>query len=213
MTGPRAIQARALKIISVLKREYPAAHSSLHFKNPFQLLIATILSAQCTDERVNRVTPGLFKQYPTPEALGAADSAAIEKAIHSTGFYRSKARSIQNCARTLAGQYRGAVPDRLEDLVKLPGVGRKTANVVLGNAFGKPSIAVETHVIRLAGRLGLTPEEDPVKIEFALMKLYPEKDWIRLAHLLIDHGRAVCKARAPQCAACKLRKLCDFCRA
>jgi len=212
MAASKRVQEKALKIISILKKEYPRAHSSLRFSNPFQLLIATILSAQCTDERVNRVTPGLFRKYPAPADLARAKLAGVEKEIHPTGFYKNKARNIQRCAQALVERYGGMVPESLEALVELPGVGRKTANVVLGNAFGKPSVAVETHVIRLVGRLGLTREKDPVKIEFVLMELYPKKDWVRLAHLLIDHGRAVCKAIHPQCAICKLQKLCDACQ-
>lgn len=208
MKGPLALKAR--KIISILKEEYPGSRCSLHFKSPFELLIATILSAQCTDARVNQVTRTLFQKYPTPEHFVRADIAGIEQDIRSTGFYKNKAKSIQACARELVEKEAGRVPDDLEKLVALRGVGRKTANVVLGTAFGRPAVVVDTHVTRIANRLGLTKEKDPVKIEFDLMWVVAKTDWTRLAHLLIDHGRAVCKAPTPRCEMCKLAPYCDF---
>jgi endonuclease-3 len=194
--------------IRVLKRLYPGARCSLDFRDPFQLLVATILSAQCTDERVNRVTPGLFARYPSPRELAAAEPPELEEAIRSTGFFRAKARSLLACARDLAEQHGGRVPDRLEDLVRLRGVGRKTANVVLGNAYGIPGVVVDTHVGRLAKRLGLTAEDDPVKVESDLMERVPKRDWTLFSHLLIHHGRAVCQARKPRCTDCALAVHC-----
>ncbi len=204
------LAAKARKILFILKKEYPDSRCSLHFKSPFQLLIATILSAQCTDARVNQVTQLLFEKYPAPENFAQADPAEIEQDIRSTGFYKNKAKSIQACAKELVEKYGGAVPDDLEKLVKLRGVGRKTANVVLGTAFGKQAVVVDTHVTRISNRLGLTKEENPVKIEFDLMKAVPREDWTNLAHLFIDHGRAVCKAPTPRCELCKLTKYCDY---
>jgi len=174
------------------------------------LLVATVLSAQCTDARVNLVTPALFARYPSAPDYAAADPEDVEEIIRSTGFFRSKAAAITGIGRALVEHYGGEVPGRLEDLVTLPGVGRKTANVVLGNAFGVPGITVDTHVSRLAGRLGLTEETDPVKIEFALMPLFPRKEWTRLSHRLIRHGRVCCQARKPDCPACPIRTDCPF---
>jgi len=205
-----SLAAKARKILFILKKEYPDSRCSLHFKSPFQLLIATILSAQCTDARVNKVTQPLFEKYPAPGNFAQADPAEIEQDIRSTGFYKNKAKSIQACAKELVEKYKGAVPDDLEKLVKLRGVGRKTANVVLGTAFGRQAVVVDTHVTRISNRLGLTQEQDPVKIEFDLMKAVPREDWTNLAHLFIDHGRAVCKAPKPRCELCKLTKYCDY---
>ncbi len=207
-----SLRNKASKILANLKQQYPHAKCSLHFKNPFQLLIATILSAQCTDQRVNRVTETLFRKYSTPQAFAGADLKQLEQDIRSTGFYKNKARSIQSCSRELVDSHAGKVPPVLEEMIKLRGVGRKTANVVLGVAFGKDAVVVDTHVGRLSSRLGLTSEKDPVKIEFELMEIFPKKDWTRIAHLFIDHGRAVCKAPTPKCEICKLTTLCDYYR-
>lgn len=206
----KPLSARARKIIGILKKEYPGSRCSLCFESPFELLIATILSAQCTDERVNKVTAALFQKYSGPEDFARANVSEIEEDIRSTGFYKNKAKSIQACSKTLIELYGGKVPDALEKLVKLRGVGRKTANVVLGTAFGKQAVVVDTHVTRLSNRLGLTKEQDAVKIEFDLMKVVPRKDWTSLAHLFIDHGRAVCKAPSPRCEMCKLTAYCDY---
>lgn len=198
------------EILGILKKEYPGSRCSLDFKSPFELLIATILSAQCTDERVNKVTAALFQKYRGPGDFARADVSEIEEAIRSTGFYKNKAKSILACSNTLIELYGGKVPDELEKLVKLRGVGRKTANVVLGTAFGKQAVVVDTHVTRLSNRLGLTKEQDAVKIEFDLMKAVPREAWTSLAHLFIDHGRAVCKAPRPRCEMCKLTAYCDY---
>lgn len=210
MTIPGSLKQKAGKVLWVLKKLYPDSRCSLQFASPFQLLIATILSAQCTDERVNKVTPGLFRKYPTPRDFAGAAPGELEEAIRPTGFFRNKARSIQACAEGIVKAYGGEVPDNVEKLVKLRGVGRKTANVVLGNAFGKPAVVIETHVLRIAARLGLTREKDPVKMELEFGELFPKKDWSHLAHLFIDHGRAVCKAPTPKCGLCKLTHLCDY---
>jgi endonuclease III len=188
---------------------YPDAHCALNFRNPFELLIATILSAQCTDERVNIVTAVLFSQYPTPLSLSQAAILDVEAIIHSAGFYKNKAKNIKACAQILVEQHNQIVPQTREELTLLPGVGRKTANVVLGNAFGIASgVVVDTHVTRLSKRLGWVKIDDAVKIETQLNKLCPESDWIMLSHYLISHGRAVCKARSPQCEKCELLKCC-----
>jgi len=188
---------------------YPDAHCELDFGTPFQLLVATILSAQCTDKRVNMVTPVLFSRYPTVESLARARQEDVEEIIKSTGFFRNKAKSIIAMAGALVDRHGGDVPSTLEALVTLPGVGRKTANVVLGNAFDvNEGVVVDTHVGRLAGRLGLTSETDPVKVEQVLMTLFPKERWTMLAHLLIFHGRRVCDARKPRCAECTLADIC-----
>jgi endonuclease-3 len=194
--------------IRILKRLYPGARCSLDYQSPFHLLVATILSAQCTDERVNLVTPGLFARYPGPAEFAAAELPELEEAIRSTGFFRAKAKSLAACARDLVAKHGGRVPDRLEDLIELRGVGRKTANVVLGNAYGIPGIVVDTHVGRLAVRLGLTAQTDPVKVEFELMERVPKRDWTLFSHLLIHHGRALCQARKPRCGECPLAPRC-----
>jgi endonuclease-3 len=203
-----ALAKRALEIVSRLRQAYPDARCALAHRNALELLVATILSAQCTDVRVNLVTPGLFRRFPDAAAFAAASSAELEAMIRSTGFFRAKAKSIQGACRAIAEQHRGRVPDRLEDLTPLPGVGRKTANVVLGNAYGVPGIVVDTHMRRLAQRLGLTRQDDPVKIEFELMPLIPRADWTWFSHAIITHGRQVCAARKPNCAGCVLRDLC-----
>ena len=200
---------RTAAILGILKKTYPKAKCSLDFKTPLQLIVATILSAQCTDVRVNMVTPGLFKKYPTAAALAGADIGELEKDIQSTGFYRNKAKSLKAMAAALIERHGGKVPQTMEELTKLAGVGRKTANVVLGNAFGKNvGVVVDTHVGRLSGRLGLSGNTDPVKIEGDLMKLVPQEDWTLWSHLLIFHGRAICQARKPMCEKCVVLEYC-----
>lgn len=200
---------RARRIIRRLKREYPDAKCSLNHANALELLIATILSAQCTDERVNIVTAELFRKYQGCEDYLNASPGELEGAIRPTGFFRNKAKAIQGACRMILEQYGGRVPERLEELVALPGVARKTANVVLGNAFRVASgIVVDTHVARLAARLGLTSQTQAEKIESDLMELVPRKDWIDFSHLLIAHGRKVCKARTPLCAECVIENYC-----
>ena len=196
-------------MFSRLKRAYPDAHTELDYETPLQLLIATILSAQCTDKRVNMVTPLLFRTFPTAAALADAPREELEEIIRSTGFFRNKTKSLIGLGKALVERHNGQVPDSMDALVKLPGVGRKTANVILGNAFEKnEGVVVDTHVARLSHRLGLTKETDPVKIEQDLMNLFPRDDWALLAHLLIFHGRRVCIARAPKCEICVLNDIC-----
>lgn len=205
----RAREKRTQELLKRLKEEYPNAHCALHHKNPFQLLVATILSAQCTDKRVNQVTPELFRQYPDPRSMGEAPLAKLETLIQSTGFFRNKAKSLKGLGQALTSDHQGEVPDTMPELKRLPGVGRKTANVVLGNAFAKNiGIVVDTHVGRISRRLGLTSEKNPEKVERDLMDLVPEEDWTLWSHLLIDHGRAVCKARKPLCGECVLADIC-----
>ncbi len=200
---------RVEQLIKIWPKVYPDAHTELDFKTPLQLLVATILSAQCTDKRVNMVTPALFKKYRTARDYAHAPASALEKAIQSTGFFRSKTKSIRGATAMIAGKFGGKVPSTMEELRQLPGVGRKTANVVLGNAFGKnEGIVVDTHVVRLSQRLGLTKHSDPVKIELDLMKLVPRKDWTEWSHWLIWHGRRRCYARKPDCSNCEVFKLC-----
>jgi endonuclease-3 len=199
---------RVSAILEQLRELYPEARCALDFRTPLELLVATILSAQCTDARVNKVTPALFAAYPDAAALAAADPAALEAAIHSTGFFRSKAKAIREACADIVSKHGGEVPRTLEELTALRGVGRKTANVVLGNAYGIPGLVVDTHVTRLANRLGLTNETDAVKIEFALMPLVPRESWTLFSHWLILHGRAVCNARKPLCSACALAPHC-----
>jgi endonuclease-3 len=201
---------RITKITGILRRTYPDVKTALRHKNPVQLLVATILSAQCTDEQVNRVTPTLFKKLPTAKDFAEVSLSDLEGMIRSTGFYRNKAKSIKACCTALVERHGGKVPDNIEDLVKLPGIGRKTANVILGSAFGIPGIVIDTHVKRVSQRIGLTRESDPVKIEFDLMALIPKKDWIAFSHQMIWHGRALCKARKPKCPECPLLDLCDY---
>jgi endonuclease-3 len=202
------VEKRAEKLTELLKDHYPAAQCSLDFKNPLQLLIATMLSAQCTDERVNKVTPALFARYPTVKDFAGADQAELEGLIRSTGFYRNKAKNIIGCCQKLLGEHGGEIPKTMEELSALPGVGRKTANVVLGNAFGIPGVVVDTHVTRLSHRLGLAQGKNPEEIERELEKIFPRETWIDLAHWLIFHGRAICTARKPLCAQCFLLRLC-----
>jgi endonuclease-3 len=205
----KSLKPRAQKIIQLLKRAYPDAKCSLNHSNAFELLIATILSAQCTDERVNIVTADLFRKYRKPEDYLKVPASELQDDIRTTGFFRNKTKSIQGTAKVLTEQYAGRVPETIEELLELPGVARKTANVVLGNAFGVTSgIVVDTHVTRLSRRLGLTQQKDPVKIENDLVAIVPRKDWVIFSHLLIAHGRKVCKARNPLCAECVVEKLC-----
>lgn len=204
-----ARKQRALEILLRLKRLYPDATCSLDYETPVQLLVATILSAQCTDERVNKVTPELFRRYPDAEAMASADPEAIVELVRSTGFYRNKARNIQGACRMIVTEYGGQVPQHMEELLKLPGVARKTANVVLAHAYGiNAGVTVDTHVKRLSQRLGLTQHTDPVQIERDLMKLLPQPDWENWSIRLIYHGRAVCNARNPACDRCELADLC-----
>ena len=203
-----AKRARTAKIARALARAYPDAWCALEHRNAFQLLVATILSAQCTDAMVNQVTPVLFAELPTPAALAAAPAARVETLIKRTGFFRQKTRSIQATARAVAEEHGGEVPRTMETLTALPGIGRKTANVVLGTAFGEPAIFVDTHVRRLANRLGLTVEDDPDKIERDLQALLPPKEWTAFAHRLIHHGRHICVARKPRCSVCPLLRRC-----
>ena len=200
---------RTQRIISLLRREYPEARCSLNYSNPLELLIATILSAQCTDERVNLVTADLFRKYRSWEDYARAAPEELENDIRSTGFFRNKAKAIRGACLIIGEQHGGRVPATLAELTALPGVARKTANVVLGNAYGVASgIAVDTHVSRLAGRLGLSAEKQPEKIERDLMEVVPRKDWIDFSHLLIAHGRKICQARKPLCGECLLEPLC-----
>lgn len=205
--GPK--KQRALEILTRLQRLYPDATCSLTYETPVQLLVATILSAQCTDDRVNKVTPALFQRFPDAAALAGADRAELETLIQSTGFYRNKAKHIQGACHKIMTEFGGAVPQRMEELLTLPGVARKTANVVLAHAFGlNLGVTVDTHVKRLSGRLGLTKQTEPVKVERDLMKLLPQPDWENWSIRLIYHGRAVCTARKPLCDRCALADLC-----
>ncbi len=208
MKTPDPRRRRAGRIVRALAKLYPDAHCALDHQTPLQLLVATILSAQCTDARVNLVTPALFARYPDAAAFAGADPAELEALIQSTGFFRNKARNIMACCRRLVEEHGGEVPSTMEELVPLPGVGRKTANVILGNAFDTPGITVDTHVGRLSRRLGLTEHTDPVKVERDLMALLPPKEWTLFSHRLIFHGRQVCHARKPDCAGCTLARLC-----
>ena len=204
---------RAPEIFSRLASEYPDAKCALDHRNPFELLVATILSAQCTDKRVNLVTPALFQRYPDAVAMAAAKPGDLEELIKSTGFFRNKTKSLLGMAARVSETHSGEIPDSMERLVQLPGVGRKTANVVLGNAFGRDEgVVVDTHVSRLSQRLGLSRETDPVKIEQDLMALYPRDRWTMLSHLLISHGRAICDARRPLCEKCVVNALCPSSR-
>jgi endonuclease-3 len=201
--------ARLQAILSLLDAHYPQAVTALRFDNPYEILVATILSAQCTDERVNKVTPVLFKAAPDPAALHALEAGQVEEIIRSTGFYRNKTKSLKGAAKLLVERFDGRVPDSMEELRELPGVARKTANVVLGSAFGRAAgVVVDTHVRRVSGRLGLTPHTQPDKIERDLMALLEKERWIRFSHQLIRHGRQVCKARKPQCERCFLAAHC-----
>lgn len=209
MAAKATLKQRALEILIRLKREYPHAPCSLDYETPFQLLVATILSAQCTDERVNLVTPALFARFPDPATFAQADREEIESLIRSTGFYRNKAKHIQGSSQQIMADWAGQVPRTMPDLLTLPGVARKTANVVLAHAFGiNAGVTVDTHVKRLTGRLGLTTFTDPVRIEKALMQLLPQPDWENWSIRLVYHGRAICDARKPLCESCCLVDLC-----
>ena len=197
-------------ILALLDRHYPEAHVTLDFTNPLEMLVATVLSAQCTDVRVNQVTPALFARYRSAADYARAPLTELEEMIRPTGFFHNKAKSIKGFSQELVEKYNGKVPASLEELVKLPGVGRKTANVVLGNAFGIPGIFVDTHLGRVSQRLGLTEEKDPVKIEFDLMPLVPKERWVKFSHQMIAHGRTICTARNPKCPLCPLLPYCDF---
>ena len=202
---------RALEILSRIQNLYPDATCSLDYSTPVQLLVATILSAQCTDERVNKVTPGLFGRFPDAESLANADLTELEELVHSTGFYRNKAKNIQGACRMIVSDFNSVVPNTMTELLKLPGVARKTANVVLAHAYGiNAGVTVDTHVKRLSQRLGLTKNTEPVGIEKDLMALLPQPDWENWSIRLIYHGRAVCKARSPSCDVCELADLCDM---
>jgi endonuclease-3 len=202
-------KARAARILELLEKQYPAAEIALNYANPLELLISTILSAQATDEQINAITPKLFKKYKTPEDFADADVKELEQYIKSSGFYHNKAKNIQNCCRTIVEKFHSKVPKTMDELLELPGVGRKTANIVLANAFGIiEGIAVDTHVARLAQRLGLSEKNDPNKIEQDLMQLVLKDRWMRMTDLLIWHGRRVCTAKKPNCEGCVLNKIC-----
>ena len=203
-----AKKKRAQAIYRILSKSYPDVHCELDFKNPLQLLVATVLSAQCTDKRVNAVTPALFKRYKNVKDFAGADLRELQQIIKSTGFFRAKAKNIKGLSLAIVERHGGKVPNSLDELVKLPGVGRKTANVVLGHAFDTPGITVDTHFGRLSRRFGWTKETDPVKVEFEVMELIPRKEWTNLSQRMIWHGRRVCHSRKPACGACPLQKLC-----
>jgi endonuclease-3 len=204
------LKKRVKEIIKILSKEIADSRIALRFSNPLELLIATILSAQCTDIKVNQVTMDLFKEYHSAKDYADASLAKLEQQVRPTGFYRNKAKSIQQCSQELVKRFGGEVPKTLEELVTLPGVGRKTANVILGNAFGTPGIVVDTHVHRVSQRIGLTKNDDPVKIEFDLTEIIPKEEWTHFSNLLIWHGRKTCVARKPLCEICPIRKLCDY---
>ncbi len=204
------IKVRTKKILKILRSTYPDVKTQLNHRSPFELLIATILSAQCTDKQVNKVTTVLFNQYNSPEDFAEMPIKRLEKLVHSTGFYRNKAKNIHNCCHALIKKHKGGVPETMAELLELPGVGRKTANVVLGAAFGVPGVVVDTHVARISRRLGFTENKDPVKIEFDIMKIIPEKNWNDFSLQLIYFGREFCKARNPACQVCPIRDLCDY---
>ena len=199
---------RAPKILAILKKTYPDATCELDYQNPYELVVAVILSAQCTDKRVNMVIPALFKKYPTAQAMAKAKPDELMGLIHSTGFYRNKAKSILGFCRGIVSRHGGKVPQTMEELVALPGMGRKSANVILGYAFGVPGIVVDTHMIRLSNRMGFTKHQDPVKIERDLMKLILKKEWTKFSSCMVWHGRRCCVARKPLCGKCPIAKLC-----
>jgi endonuclease-3 len=201
-------KVRARAIYRILTKTYPNVRCELNYRTPFQLLVATVLSAQCTDKRVNQTTPALFKKYANPKKMAQANLKDIERLVKSTGFYRAKARNIKGLSSKIITEYGGRVPSRLDDLITLPGVGRKTANVVLGHAFGIPGITVDTHFGRLSRRFGWSKSKDPVKVEFEVANLIPKKEWTNLSQRLIWHGRRVCHSRKPACGACPLAKYC-----
>jgi endonuclease-3 len=201
-------KARAKAIYKILTKTYPNVRCELDYKNPFQLLVATVLSAQCTDKRVNQITPALFKKYPTVKKMAAADIRDVQQLVKSTGFYRTKAKHIKSLSQKILVDFDGQVPDQLEKLITLPGVGRKTANVVLGHGFNIPGLTVDTHFGRLSRRFGWTDKKDPIKVEFEVAELIPRKEWTNLSQRLIWHGRRVCHSRKPACRACVIAKLC-----
>lgn len=204
----RELRQKVLKILNILEKEYPEARVTLNFQNPLQLLIATILAAQCPDERVNQVTKDLFQKYRTPQDYAQAELKELEEEIRPTGFYHQKARSIIRCCQMIVQKFEGQVPHTLEELTALPGVGRKTANILLGNAYGEQAVAVDTHVRRLALRLGWTKATDPDRIELDLQALIPPNRWTQSCHQLVFHGRKVCLAQKPQCSVCPINHLC-----
>jgi len=205
-----ARRARARKIYSILTKEYPDARCRLDHRNAFELLVATILAAQCTDDRVNMVTPALFAKFPDAAALARADETVLQKMVVSTGFFRNKTKSLLGMSKALVEKHGGRVPEDMEALTALPGVGRKTANVIRGNCFGKPAIIVDTHCIRLSHRLGFTANTDPDKIEADLMKVVPEEHWTMWSHIIVFHGRKTCTARKPACPVCVITALCPY---
>ena len=204
------LKNRVKEIIKILSKEIPDSRIALRSSNPLELLIATILSAQCTDIKVNQVTVDLFKKYRSAKDYAESNLAKLEEEIRPTGFYRNKAKSLQKCCQELVKRFGGGIPKTLEELVTLPGVGRKTANVILGNAFGIPGVVVDTHVHRVSQRIGLTKNDDPVKIEFDLMEIAPKEEWTHFSNLLVWHGRKTCAARKPLCGTCPIRNLCDY---
>jgi len=205
----KSAKVRLRAIIEILRKQYPASRTALEFETPLQILVATILSAQCTDERVNQITPGLFRKYPTVSDFANADREELEKQIRPVGFFRNKAKSIMGASKKIVGEFGGEVPKTMAELIRLPGVARKTANIVLSSAFQKAEgIAVDTHVKRLSGRLGASREHDPEKIERDLLALVPRKDWLDFNYLLVNYGRKICQARKPQCPECVIHHLC-----
>lgn len=203
-------QKKVEKILEILEKEFPNAKIRLNHSNPFELLVATILSAQCTDERVNLVTSELFKKYRTPEEFAQLPNEELEKMIYSTGYYKSKAKHIIESSKLIIEKFNGVVPDSMDSLLQLPGVGRKTANVILSHSFSKPGIVVDTHVIRITNRLGLVETKNPIKIEFKLMEIVPKDKWVLFTHLLISHGRKYCISRKPKCDICPIKSYCDY---
>ena len=205
-----ALAEKAKKVLDILEKEYPDAKVALNFETPLELLIATILSAQCTDERVNKTTPAIFKRFKKAKDYSEVDIQELEGYISSINFFRNKAKNIQACCKKIVDKFRGEIPDTLEELITLPGVGRKTANIVLGSAFGKDAIAVDTHVKHVSNRIGLSFSQDPDKIEEELCKTIPQKRWTKATNLLILHGRRICTAKNPQHDVCKVRDYCDY---
>lgn len=203
------VEKRISEIIRILKKEYPESRTALYFRTPLQILVATILSAQCTDVKVNEITPGLFEKYPDAEAFARAEQRELEQEIRPTGFFRNKAKNIVGASKMIVEDFDGQVPETMEDLLRLPGVARKTANIVLSSAFKKTEgIAVDTHVKRLSGRLGLSQERDPDRIERDLMRIVPKSEWLHFNYMLVNHGRQVCQAKKPACPECKIQPLC-----
>ncbi len=202
-------KTKVLRLREIFDTMYPEAECTLDYKNPFHLLVATQLAAQCTDARVNLVTPTLFEKFPDPAAFAAADIAELEEAIRSTGFYHNKARNLKKCGAMLCAEFGGEVPTTMEELLRLPGVGRKTANLILGDIFGKPGIVVDTHCGRIARRIGLTKNQNPTKVEFDLIKIVPKEYQSRFCHQLVLHGRAICRAASPRCNECPAKDFCE----